>query len=141
MKVTQIRDYNRKSDDKPYWRIDFEGVEKCCLMFNKPKFSEGDEIPDKNFKLTKSGEYYIWVGDGETKSYPRKSYARPPEEMESIERQVDKKNAVEIFCHVTDAGTPFDDGKLTEIYKVCHSLGRNPVVEEAKRQYGAKEEK
>ena len=138
MKVTQIRDYNRKSDNKQYWRIDFEGVEKCCLMFNEPKFKVGDELPDKNFKLTKNGEYYIWVGDGEAKSYPRRSYGKTPEEQESIERQVDKKITSEIYRHHVSPEVPFDKKQLTEIYNACHSLGRT-LVDTAKKEYGAVE--
>ena len=140
MKVTSIRDYKRKSDDKPYWRIDFEDLTVPCLMFTKPQFKEGDELPDKNFRLTKNGEYYVWASDGEGKSYPKRAYGKSAEEIASIEQQVDKKIASEIYCHITEVGTPFDKDKFKEIYRVCRSLNGSPIVKEAKKQYGAVED-
>lgn len=67
-----------------------------------------------------------------------KPSGKSPEEQASIERQVDKKNAVEIYCHVTEQGTPFDAEQLRKIFKACRALALD-IVEEAKKGYGAVE--
>lgn len=138
MKVLEIKDFKRKSDNKPYWRVELEGSEIPLLSFSKPEFAIGTEIDVGNLKASKDGKYYTLIRPKEEGTTTRKSYGKSPEEMESIERQVDKKIASELYRHHISPDVPFDKAELTKIYNACHSLGKNPIVEEAKKM-GAEE--
>jgi len=131
------------ADGSPRWVISLQDKKVTLAVREEPTYKIGDMLPFEIelIKPEKGRWYYKRRGittqasrSAEApKSESRKSYGKSPEEQESIERQVDKKMAAEIYCHVTEAGAEFDKSKLFEIYRACHTLPKSSLVEEAKK--------
>jgi len=135
--VEKITSQKRKKDNKQYWRVEFEGDEYPLLMFSKPQFSEGDDIPEDTLKLAgKEGQEYYTLKEKPKQS--SRAYGKSQEEIASIELQVEKKLAVELYCHVTEQGSPFDGDLLLKLFRACQALGKD-LITVAKQQYGAVE--
>ena len=143
MKVKSITP-SKDRDQKDVWIVNFEEDSRSMWCPFLPSFSVGHIFEADKLQLSSTGKSWIFkkkqVASTEPpKSEPRKSYGKTPEEQASIERQVDKKNAVELYCHTTDAGIVLNEAYLVKCYNAAHSLGRNPAVEVAKKEYGAVE--
>ena len=67
-----------------------------------------------------------------------KSYTADPHKIESMEYSNARNLAVEMYCHVTDQGTPPDYELLDTIFRHINALGKD-LVTVAKEQYGAVE--
>ena len=123
----------------PLWIISFEGKKLTASEKIEPQFKIGDAL-NVQFHKPPAGQEGAWwyeiLHDDKTpvSTKPKeKSYTASPEKIESIEYQNSRNIAVQLYCHVTEQGTPFDAAKLLEIYKVCSNLGKNPIVKEAKK--------
>ena len=137
MIVEKITSQKRKKDDRQYWRVEFSDAEYPLLMYSKPQFSEGDNIPEDTLKLAgKEGQEYYTLKEKPKQS--NRTYGKSQEEIASIELQVEKKLAVELYCHVTEQGSPFDGDLLLKLFRACQALGKD-LITVAKQQYGAVE--
>lgn len=151
MKVLNIEEY-AKPDGSPCWGVtvakqDGTASKIPVVETEKPTYKIGDDIPYSNYvkmeNLDHKGFYYQRkegatqphaTTSGLPKTRQWKLSGRSAEEIESIERQSDKKAMVELYCHCTDASVPFDKKLATDIYKFVHQLGKDsPLVAEAKR--------
>jgi len=65
-----------------------------------------------------------------------KSFTADPAKMESMEYSNARNLAVQMYCHVTDQGTPPDYELLDTIFRHINALGKD-LVSVAKEQYGA----
>ena len=149
MKVSNIEELQSTTDGKPYWLISFEGKKMGFTDWDKPTYGEGDELPFE-LELVKPEDKkkkWYWKKKGvAAKSTPvkteqskqTKSYTADPQKIESIELQNNKNNAVNLYCQVTEKGTPFDAELLGKLFRACHALGAD-VVKVAKTDYGAVE--
>ena len=142
MKVTAINEFQRKKDNKTYWRVSFEGDEIPLLTFSKPEYSEGIDIPKENLTLSGDGKYYTMPTKkgGET---TRKSYGKSLEEIAITEANTtdrcNKMTTKDIYVHCTESGTPFDTELWDKIHKkVANTSNANAIVEEIKSKYGGK---
>ena len=139
MKVSNITPYERRKDNKPYWKVDFEEVDIPLITYLEPWFEIGSEIPKEKLKRTGDGKFYTYSKDDGDKA-PRtqkttpKSYTADPAKMESIELQNNKNNAVQLYCHVTEPAVPFNKDLLKDIFREVQTLGNeNYLVKEAKK--------
>jgi len=120
------------------WVTSFEGKKPTLTEKVKPTWDIGGQFPHK-LKLIKAEPtwYYERVADSSPKPQVKKeakSYTADPAKMESIELQNNKNNAVALYCHVVEQGTPFDKDKLNDIFQVVKSLGAESyLVTEAKK--------
>ena len=135
MKVKQITPLKDK-ENKDIWRIDFEEDDKPMWTSFKPSFSVGNTIDDDKLQPSRKGTSWVFkrtIKTEPSKSEPRKSYGRPPEEIASIELQTDKKITAEIYGYHVDKSNPFQENLLKQIFKAVRGLGKNLLVEEAKK--------
>ena len=100
---------------------------------------KGDFTNRKVTQVYKDGTTLVTQRSSQGGGY--KSQGRSPDERASIERQVALKVTSEIYCHCTEAGTPFADKLFKDISKVCKKeLGvDSPLVAEIKKQGGVEE--
>ena len=148
MKVSNIEELQSTTDGKPYWLISFEGKKMGFTDWDKPTYGVGDELPFELELVKPEGKKWYWKKKGvaatstpvkTAQSKQSKSYSADPQKIESIEMQNNKNNAVELYCQVTEKGTPFDADLLGKLFRACHALGAD-VVKVAKEKYGAVEE-
>ena len=147
MKVVNIEEL-KKTDGSSYWQVtlpkkDGTPSKSPLVEWEKPTYNIGDELPYQVILMKPETERWYYKRREEATTQPktgdaikdtgRKFYGKTPEEQASIERQVDKKIAAELYRHHVSSETPFDKAELVKIYNACHSLGKNPVVEEAKK--------
>ena len=144
MKVTAIKELHRKKDNKAYWRVDLESTEVPLLLFSKPQVTEGTDIPADKLEMSgKEGNYYWKFKEVATESKPAPTVDKPPEktygkskdEQESIKRQSARRDAVEIYKHCTEAGTPFAKD-LFEDYLEHMLMYGDPLIAEAVKMGG-----
>ena len=147
VKVSNIEELQSTTDGKPYWLISFEGKKMGFTDWDKPTYGVGDELPFELELVKPEGKKWYWKKKGvAAKSTPAKteqskqskSYTADPQKIESIEYQNARNLAVEMYCHVTDQGTPPDYELLDTIFRHIHALGKD-LVAVAKEQYGAVE--
>ena len=139
MKVTSIRELHRQKDGKVYWRVDLDGMTIPMLVFNKPEFVEGADIPEDSITLTgKEGNQYYAPKTEARKSYPKRSYGKTPEEIASIEVQVAVKLVAEIFVadkldEFEKSTNPLAIGTRKWVKRKLLASDKSPLVEEAKK--------
>ena len=135
MKVLQIAERQRKKDGKPYWTCALEGEARPLLMFQKPTFSEGTDIPDDSLQLKGQGEnQYFSIDTPRTAAKPESpKSARSPEERASIERQSTLAQAVQLYNNSVGSPAPYDPKQLAKIFHDMLKLVQPNLVEEAKR--------
>ena len=122
------------------WVTSFEGKKPTLTEKVKPTWDIGDEFPHK-LKLIKAEPtwYYERVADSSPKPQVKKeakSYTADPAKMESMEYSNARNLAVQMYCHVTDQGTPPDYELLDTIFRHINALGKD-LVTVAKEKYGA----
>ena len=100
---------------------------------------KGDFTNRKVTQVYKDGTTLVTQKSSQGASY--KSQGKSPDERASIERQVALKVTSEIYCHCTEAGTPFADKLFKDISKFCkHELGiDSPLVAAIKKEGGVEE--
>ena len=138
-----IKESTSKKTQKPYWAIELEGTDRPMLLWTKPQFNEGDDIPEEDIELKgkEGNQYWAFKATSTPKTESRKgskSYTADPQKIESIEFQNARNNAVTLYCQVTKQGDEFDNALLTKLYKACETLGKD-VISVAKKEYHAVE--
>ena len=135
--------------DGPVWVTSFEGKKLTLTEKTEPTYQIGDILPF-SVKVVKPPEgqkgqwYYVRVDGGgappqaKTATRQSKSYTADPQKIESIEYQNARNLAIEMYCHITDQGTPPDYELLDTIFRHINALGKD-LVTVAKEQYGAVE--
>jgi len=136
--------------DGPVWVTSFEGKKLTLTEKTEPTYQIGDILPF-SVKVVKPPEgqkgqwYYVRVDGGgappqaKTAAKQSKSYTADPQKIESIELQNNKNNAVNLYCHITEQGTPFDKDRLNEIFQVVKALGSESYLVKAAKEMGAVE--
>ena len=122
------------------WVTSFEGKKPTLTEKVKPTWDIGGQFPHK-LKLIKAEPtwYYERVADSSPKPQVKKeakSYTADPAKMESMEYSNARNLAVQMYCHVTDQGTPPDYELLDTIFRHINALGKD-LVTVAKEKYGA----
>ena len=145
MKITEIKEYTRKSDSKKYWRVALEGDEIPLLTFNEPTFEVGAELSKDSMKLMgkEGSQYYGFAKKEERPQTTKQPYGKHSEkdsETESSKRCA-LMQATELYNYSRDSGTPFDKEQFIDISKVCkHELGLDsPLVAAIKKEGGVEE--
>ena len=135
--------------DGPVWVTSFEGKKLTLTEKTEPTYQIGDILPF-SVKVVKPPEgqkgqwYYVRVDGGgappqaKTAAKQSKSYTADPQKIESIEYQNARNLAIEMYCHITEQGTPPDYELLDTIFRHINALGKD-LVTVAKEQYGAVE--
>ena len=131
------------------WVTSFVGKKPTLSEYVKPTWDIGDELPFKP-KLIKAEPQWYYERSAETekpkKTYPKqeKTYKADPEKLDSIERISIGKTAMEAYCKTTDDSVPWNPSHYREIYRdikeVIQHGGDLPVVNVAKKEYGAVEQ-
>ena len=136
-------------DGQPLWVTYFEGKKLTFSEKTEPTWKKGEQLPFKVKVVNPPGKpwYYMRSEDTgatanvkppQTQKKEGKSYTADPQKIESIEYQNSRNVAVQLYCHVTEPGTPFDRDMLMEVFRACQALGAD-VVDVAKKAYGAVE--
>ena len=130
------------------WVTSFQGKKTTLTEKVKPTWDIGDELPFKP-KLIKPTDgsrwYYVRPLDGEapkpTKTYQKqeKTYKADPAKIDSMEYSNARNLAVQMYCQITEQGTPANWDLLDSCFRHITALGKD-LVSVAKEQYGAVEQ-
>ena len=107
MKVKEITPLQGK-DGRDLWKVELEGTDKPLWLFNSPKFTKGDDVPEDSMETSRKGNSYV------LKRKPKERLQGYSRNDDDIMLQVALKAVVELEKHHIVPAGDYGVGRIAQ---------------------------